>query len=616
MCGTAVGTPHGAAPGASLVVVDLGTADHPETLFVPPDVGHTVLDWLVDHADVRVVSLSWGTASDQYTEMARQLDEHVATHDTTVVVVAAGNAGRDGTGSVGSPATAKNVVAVGATYNVPTAFTTYETEPHVFVDEGGTYPYASSGPATVNPTTVAAFSGRGPTADGRRKPDVVAPGTPVVSARSGTPCGRMARHGTSMAAPLVAGLVARIQHAWPTASAALVKAALIAWTVPADGGVVDTVTRSDGYVDVDVRQLHASVHDQGFGVARLGSLDRTWTADRVPVPSSSHVVHWTATPQDDASAAIATLAGGTVVVAWTDPPAAVNARRALVHDVDVDVVVTFADGRTVRYGGGGEDGRPDRRNNVERVGPLPTGAVQWDVRVRGITLHTATQTVAVVVVVDDDDHPWTVTHHATAVPEPCTASAPCVVRDGLVVTGSGRTRCDDDDAVCDVTACDDDYYFDGTTCRVLACATAMPCPVAHGTGRTCGHDECVVVRCHAGYVLGGSGTCTCTHGGCADDDHHHHRYHRDVLRPSWSALVGLAVVVAVLASVTCPAWHVHHRRHTEPTPVTASYRPPRLVPAAAPVTAPTATLDVPSWHVPRAPVWTRHARRFPRLKRR
>lgn len=52
------------------------------------------------------------------------------------------------------------------------------------------------------------YSSAGPTRTGRQKPEVSAPGHNVWAARSGTPSGVVAKRGTSMAAPAVAGIIA------------------------------------------------------------------------------------------------------------------------------------------------------------------------------------------------------------------------------------------------------------------------------------------------------------------------------------------------------------------------------------------------------------------------
>jgi len=111
------------------------------------------------------------------------------TYKDMLVVFAAGNEGIDmdsdgviDTGdSVTPPGTAKNVLTVGANENDRNVapFTTY-----TWSGWGYTTDPIASDPTTDNPSGMAAFSSRGPCDDGRIKPDVVAPGTFVASARS------------------------------------------------------------------------------------------------------------------------------------------------------------------------------------------------------------------------------------------------------------------------------------------------------------------------------------------------------------------------------------------------------------------------------------------------
>jgi len=101
---------NGAAPLAKIAFDDVASSDG--TISVPVDLG---ID-LFPHsyaAGARVYSISWGTTAIFYDTMAMEIDKFVYTHDDFTVLVAAGNDG-PASWTVGSPATAKNMLAVGA----------------------------------------------------------------------------------------------------------------------------------------------------------------------------------------------------------------------------------------------------------------------------------------------------------------------------------------------------------------------------------------------------------------------------------------------------------------------------------------------------------------------
>ena len=145
----------------------------------------------------RVHSNSWGNAANpgDYDTFAERMDEYMWNNPDLLVLFAAGNSGvdlnRDGKideGSVGSPGTAKNVLTVGASKNLLATGGIQKSMHELREGEKnwGVEPLASS-KLSENPMGIAAFSSRGPTSDGRIKPDIVAPGTNIVSTRSHNP---------------------------------------------------------------------------------------------------------------------------------------------------------------------------------------------------------------------------------------------------------------------------------------------------------------------------------------------------------------------------------------------------------------------------------------------
>ena len=185
----------------------------------------------------RIHSNSWGSFDKDnpstYDESSRTFDQACFLLKDLLPVVAAGNEGVDKKPpygvidpmSLGSPGTAKNILTVGAAENARSeGGYSRRTWSELW---GGDYSHEPiAGDYVSRPKSggggMAAFSSRGPCNDGRIKPDVVAPGTDVLSLRTravempGT-WGLFDEYyhysgGTSMATPLVAGTAALVRQ--------------------------------------------------------------------------------------------------------------------------------------------------------------------------------------------------------------------------------------------------------------------------------------------------------------------------------------------------------------------------------------------------------------------
>jgi len=186
------------------------------------------VQWCASQPGVRVISMSLGDPDlvpNGLDALSQAVNAAAAGGDA--VVVAAGNSG-DLPGTINSPGAATGAITVGAVsdYSNPAG-----TDRH---DNG---------------IWLAAFSSRGPTTDGRTKPDIAGPGVTVRAAQAGTTSGYVTMSGTSMATPFVAGAVALGLQANPTATPAQVKAGLVSSAL--DVGATGTDNEyGAGYIDV------------------------------------------------------------------------------------------------------------------------------------------------------------------------------------------------------------------------------------------------------------------------------------------------------------------------------------------------------------------------------
>jgi hypothetical protein len=123
VAGNAVGTTaahaearlyNGAAPGAKIAFDDVGDSSGSLT-----GIPYDLYEGLFPHsyaAGARLHSNSWGIEDSYYDTMSMEIDEFTYDNDDFLVLVAAGNAGPMGY-TVGAPATAKNILSVGASQN-------------------------------------------------------------------------------------------------------------------------------------------------------------------------------------------------------------------------------------------------------------------------------------------------------------------------------------------------------------------------------------------------------------------------------------------------------------------------------------------------------------------
>ncbi|HET89731.1 MAG TPA: hypothetical protein ENN99_03185, partial [Chloroflexi bacterium] len=348
----------GMAPSSTLVVQNAlyGTS-------WPPAGGWNILsrDSVVNGAVGSSNSWYTGQYDNSYTAACREHDmmvrdanfETPAIAEPIIYVFSAGNGG-PGAGTLSEPHAAKNPIIVGASSNYPRSLAS--------IDD------------------LAGFSSRGPTADNRFNPQVVAPGqwTTSLVGDGGASCygvyppGSAANYyhycsGTSMSCPIIAGTSALIVDWWQqdyglVPSPAMVKALLVngaddmAGGNDGGGGTLENVPNFDvgwGRANADrtIRPDVPTLYEDQQTI--FGSSGEVWQQTFVVADPSEPVK---------------------ISLAWTDAPGAIGANPALVNDLNL-VVTSGADtylGNVFAGGWSATGGAADALNNLENVF-LPPG---------------------------------------------------------------------------------------------------------------------------------------------------------------------------------------------------------------------------------------------------
>lgn len=315
----------------------------------------------------RIHTNSWGNdGTTSYDTLCRNVDLFSYEHEDSLVLFAVTN-----TSTLRNPENAKNLLAVGASQDTP--------------NQGN---FCSGGV--------------GPTSDGRRKPEIFAPGCNSNSAFATTPCSTTGSTGTSMASPAVAGAAALVRQYftdgyYPTGVAASENAftpsgALIKATVLNSGadmtGINNYPSNLEGWGRV---QLDSALHFPG-------DADQLIVVDKRNEDGlSSNDVFEQFVVVNSSSPRLR------VTLAWTDPPASAGASLAPVNDLDLEVVapdLTLFRGNAFSGGFSTAGGSKDSVNNVEQVHVGSPAVGGWTVRVRAANVAVGAQGFALVVTGD------------------------------------------------------------------------------------------------------------------------------------------------------------------------------------------------------------------------
>jgi subtilisin family serine protease len=332
----------GVAPQANLTFYAAGDDDGSRSIYIA-SLDSTMLQTGYNDG-ARIHSNSWGSSTTEYSSgLAKRMDSFMWDNKDILIITSSGNDGSS-LQTVRDPGTAKNVLTVGASQSNRS---------------GSGYGTDIAG--------IASFSSRGPANDNRTKPDVVAPGTNIVSTRSSQLAGGTQScnsaydvdsyystcSGTSMSAPLTAGyatlvrenFIENLDYQLPMAS--LVKAMIINGAEDIGFGIP---SNHSGWGRVNMTNTLIPTYPKYFKF-----IDNT-TGFSSSNEFSIHTIN-----------VINSTTDLKITLVWTDYESTSSASKNLVNDLDL--IITSPNG-TVYYANNPSwpyNQSQDRLNNVEQL---------------------------------------------------------------------------------------------------------------------------------------------------------------------------------------------------------------------------------------------------------
>lgn len=317
----------------------------------------------------RIHTNSWGNdGTTSYDGLVRGIDNFSWLNDDNLVLFAVTN-----TSSLRNPENAKNLLAVAASGDNP------------IQDE------ICSG-------------GAGPTVDGRRKPEITAPGCGINSSDNNTVCSTFATTGTSMACPQVAGAAALVRQYfedgfYPTGSpnpsdsmipsGPLMKAMLLNSAQDMTGSSASGYPGNrEGWGRVKLDEV-LKFPTEGDSEAIIVRDVRNNTGDAL---STNDVIE---IPFEVTQA----LTPLRVTLVWHDAPASLSANPAAVNNLDLELVTpdTMFLGNVMSGGTSVPGGSADEDNNVEMVMTTAISAGSYTARIRATSVNVGSQGYALVI---------------------------------------------------------------------------------------------------------------------------------------------------------------------------------------------------------------------------